>query len=276
MGCHALLQGIFLTQGENLSLLCLLHWQVDSLPLVPPGKCYKVEGNTSIPGDFIELGDRKVRWCFSSILLHAQAWASVRPGFWSQFCLFLMIWLWASYPPLCHSVLNLQSADRRPTWEAYKAELLRESNEATSINHTAQGLFSCWANVSIFTAWKCLPREMGCFYKNFPMSHGQNWILIPQPISQVSSCHLTHHPTVPATFDWTTENCKNGNPQPKTQPISDPPGIPTAQICYLFLPWQHSIEGRMLKVKFLTWRLWCFLPSELFFTHTGTFRIVTF
>ena len=33
-----LLQGIFLTQGSNLSLLCLLHWQIDSLPLAPPGK----------------------------------------------------------------------------------------------------------------------------------------------------------------------------------------------------------------------------------------------
>ena len=33
VGCHALLQGIFLTQGSNLSLLPLLHWQVDSLPL---------------------------------------------------------------------------------------------------------------------------------------------------------------------------------------------------------------------------------------------------
>ena len=32
-GCHALLQGIFPTQGSNLSLLCLLHWQVNSLPL---------------------------------------------------------------------------------------------------------------------------------------------------------------------------------------------------------------------------------------------------
>ena len=30
-------QGIFLTQGLNLSLLCLLHWQVGSLPLAPPG-----------------------------------------------------------------------------------------------------------------------------------------------------------------------------------------------------------------------------------------------
>ena len=32
MGCHALLQGIFLTQGSNLHLLHLLHWQA------PPGK----------------------------------------------------------------------------------------------------------------------------------------------------------------------------------------------------------------------------------------------
>ena len=40
-GCHALLQGIFLTQGLNLyfpRLLCLLHWQAGSLPLAPPGK----------------------------------------------------------------------------------------------------------------------------------------------------------------------------------------------------------------------------------------------
>ena len=38
VGCHALLQGILWTQGSNLSLLCLLHWQAGSLPLVPPGK----------------------------------------------------------------------------------------------------------------------------------------------------------------------------------------------------------------------------------------------
>ena len=33
VGCHFLIQGIFLTQGSNPYLLCLLHWQVDSLPL---------------------------------------------------------------------------------------------------------------------------------------------------------------------------------------------------------------------------------------------------
>ena len=32
VGCHALLQGIFLTQGSNPHLLCLLHWQLGSLP----------------------------------------------------------------------------------------------------------------------------------------------------------------------------------------------------------------------------------------------------
>ena len=38
VGCHFLFQGIFRTQGLNLCLLRLLHWQVGSLPLAPPGK----------------------------------------------------------------------------------------------------------------------------------------------------------------------------------------------------------------------------------------------
>ena len=44
VGCRALLQGIFPTQELNLGRLCLLHWQVGSLPLAPPG-------NSEIPGD---------------------------------------------------------------------------------------------------------------------------------------------------------------------------------------------------------------------------------
>ena len=40
MGCHALFQGIFLTQGLNPRPLCLLHWQAGSLPLVPLGSLY--------------------------------------------------------------------------------------------------------------------------------------------------------------------------------------------------------------------------------------------
>ena len=38
VGCHSLLHGIFPTQVSNLRLLGLLHQQVDSLPLAPPGK----------------------------------------------------------------------------------------------------------------------------------------------------------------------------------------------------------------------------------------------
>ena len=41
VGCHFLLQGIVLTQGLNLSLLNLLHWQADSLPLNHQGKPIK-------------------------------------------------------------------------------------------------------------------------------------------------------------------------------------------------------------------------------------------
>ena len=37
VGCHFLLQGIFLIQGWKLCLLRRLHWQVGSLPLEPPG-----------------------------------------------------------------------------------------------------------------------------------------------------------------------------------------------------------------------------------------------
>ena len=38
VGCHALLQRIFPTQGLKQHLLSLLHWQAGSLPLAPPQK----------------------------------------------------------------------------------------------------------------------------------------------------------------------------------------------------------------------------------------------
>ena len=50
--CHAPVQGIFLTQRLNPPHLCLLHWQVGSSPVVPPGKpqniyLYKVSNQLS-------------------------------------------------------------------------------------------------------------------------------------------------------------------------------------------------------------------------------------
>ena len=38
VSCHALLQGIFLTQGSHLQHFLHLHWQVGSLPRGAPGK----------------------------------------------------------------------------------------------------------------------------------------------------------------------------------------------------------------------------------------------
>ena len=38
VGCHALLQGSFPTQGWNPRLLALLHRRAGSLPLAPPKK----------------------------------------------------------------------------------------------------------------------------------------------------------------------------------------------------------------------------------------------
>ena len=40
VGCCTHLQGIFLTQGLNPRLLCLLHWQAGSFPLAPPAFAY--------------------------------------------------------------------------------------------------------------------------------------------------------------------------------------------------------------------------------------------
>ena len=48
VGCHALLQGIFLTQGSNPHLLCLLYWQAGSLPL-DPRKTRMLEPNSLEP-----------------------------------------------------------------------------------------------------------------------------------------------------------------------------------------------------------------------------------
>ena len=41
VGYHALLQGIFITQGSNPHVLCFLYWQASSLPQAPPGKPYR-------------------------------------------------------------------------------------------------------------------------------------------------------------------------------------------------------------------------------------------
>ena len=49
VGSHALLQRIFPTQGSNLCLLCLVHWQVGSLPLATIWEAHKLITYAYIP-----------------------------------------------------------------------------------------------------------------------------------------------------------------------------------------------------------------------------------
>ena len=71
VGCHFLLQGIFLTQGSNL---CFLHWQADSLPLDHQGSCAwtyphnrKMGGKepaNGLPQVFCSAATSRRRYCF--------------------------------------------------------------------------------------------------------------------------------------------------------------------------------------------------------------------
>ena len=53
LGYHNLLQGIFLTQGSNQHLLCLLNWQAGSLSLAPPEKPSKYIGDFVSRSNFL-------------------------------------------------------------------------------------------------------------------------------------------------------------------------------------------------------------------------------
>ena len=56
VGSHALLQGIFPTQGSILHTFVLLPWQLGSLPLVPPGKRIYGGDNAGDTGSIPGLG----------------------------------------------------------------------------------------------------------------------------------------------------------------------------------------------------------------------------
>ena len=66
VSCHALLKGIFPTQGLNPCLLCLLHWQVGSLPLAPPGKLDEWINNMIYSKDGILFAIKR-----NEVLIHA-------------------------------------------------------------------------------------------------------------------------------------------------------------------------------------------------------------
>ena len=96
VGCHFLLQGIFLTQELNLPLLCLLHWQADSLSLH-------------------HLGFNSVQW-LSRVRLFATPWTAAGQAslsitnFWSLLKLMsIELAMPSNHLILCHFLLLLPS-----------------------------------------------------------------------------------------------------------------------------------------------------------------------
>ena len=70
MGCHAFLQGIFPTQaGPNSCPLCVLHWQVSTLPPAPPGNFF-----TSLNNFFFFGGLRRLKLFFYKLEAWTQEW----------------------------------------------------------------------------------------------------------------------------------------------------------------------------------------------------------
>ena len=90
VGCHFLLWGIVLTQGSKLSLLCLPHWLVDSLPAWETRVCVHMPSSgftvyfTSfyhgffIP-KFLYLVNFLIGWIYCQVmwLSHAESWLCV-------------------------------------------------------------------------------------------------------------------------------------------------------------------------------------------------------
>ena len=71
VGCHVLLQGIFPTQVLNPDSLCLLRWQVGSLPPVPLGKPRK-QGEMAFPSPPMKIVLIIVRNQVGSVRLFSQ------------------------------------------------------------------------------------------------------------------------------------------------------------------------------------------------------------
>ena len=68
VGCHLLLQRIFVTQGSNPRLLQLLHWQIGSLPLAPP-MCHSLNMKSEWINKVESTNIKKAKWHVCLVLL---------------------------------------------------------------------------------------------------------------------------------------------------------------------------------------------------------------
>ena len=90
MGKHLPLQGIFPTQGSNPSLLCLLHWQADSLP-----QCHYLFGAKSCRVAFnIFISHKKLLRQILVLMALLKGFFNIWPIFIEFVTILLLIYVW--------------------------------------------------------------------------------------------------------------------------------------------------------------------------------------
>ena len=107
VGCHFLLPGILSTQRSNVHLLCLLHWQVGSLPLTPPIYCFSY--SDFLPSYTIPLSYSKCPFVFTGTVCFCFCSAVSPACFSCSFqCLLGFSTQQRNCPSVWHIVLSLQ------------------------------------------------------------------------------------------------------------------------------------------------------------------------
>ena len=89
------LQGIFPTQGLNLHLLCLLHWQVGSLPLTPPGKPHLL-GKPIVKTQMRSTLETNYKVLCTSTLANCISWYPFNLGVWKPGSSSLQVSSWSA------------------------------------------------------------------------------------------------------------------------------------------------------------------------------------
>ena len=113
VGCYFFTEGIFLTQGSNQHLLCLLQWQEDSLPLSTKWEAPVVLENVLI-SFFLHVAVQRHFYRISSTV---RKWFRERwdwPGVWISECMPTYV----SYT----EVLKLFIISKIGNWKTYKCE----------------------------------------------------------------------------------------------------------------------------------------------------------
>ena len=171
VGCHALLQGISPTQGSNPCLLCLLHWQVGSLPWCPLGSPRKYSQSFMQSEALDPTSSGPASWFHHLSISNPSCLPPSPDSSWQSILEVLKLLL-----PKCFYLSMITYVTQDPKCFS------RHSNTLVAFLSLPEGLGS-WAQIG----WSSAPTMDG----PNPGYQGQNWGLASQTLHQLASTHLT-------------------------------------------------------------------------------------